>query len=128
MKIFKNYNFNDELNLFNTIKQKFTNQIFNPNKSKKIPNLIFVVGLPRSGTTLTHQIISSHSKVYGAGELPILNSILSKKIFDNIKLDEDYINNLSNEILALFKQFDQNLINNRKGCSLRWLCSAVSTL
>ena len=31
---------------------------------------IFVVGMPRSGTTLAEQIISSHSKVTGAGELP----------------------------------------------------------
>jgi tetratricopeptide (TPR) repeat protein len=31
---------------------------------------IFIVGMPRSGTTLTEQIISSHPDVYGAGELP----------------------------------------------------------
>lgn len=30
---------------------------------------IFVLGMPRSGTTLTEQIIASHSKVFGAGEL-----------------------------------------------------------
>ena len=30
---------------------------------------IFVVGMPRSGTTLTEQIISSHSAVFAAGEL-----------------------------------------------------------
>lgn len=33
---------------------------------------IFVVGMPRSGTTLVEQIISSHSAVHGAGELPYL--------------------------------------------------------
>lgn len=31
---------------------------------------IFVLGMPRSGTTLTEQIIASHPDVYGAGELP----------------------------------------------------------
>jgi tetratricopeptide (TPR) repeat protein len=30
---------------------------------------IFIVGLPRSGTTLTEQVLASHSQVFGAGEL-----------------------------------------------------------
>ena len=30
---------------------------------------VFIVGMPRSGTTLVEQIISSHPDVYGAGEL-----------------------------------------------------------
>jgi tetratricopeptide (TPR) repeat protein len=30
---------------------------------------VFVVGMPRSGTTLVEQILASHSKVYGAGEI-----------------------------------------------------------
>ena len=33
---------------------------------------IFVLGMPRSGTTLTEQIIASHPDVHGAGELPDL--------------------------------------------------------
>lgn len=33
---------------------------------------IFVVGMPRSGTTLVEQIIASHSGVFGAGELSYL--------------------------------------------------------
>lgn len=31
---------------------------------------VFVVGMPRSGTTLTEQIIATHSQAYGCGELP----------------------------------------------------------
>jgi tetratricopeptide (TPR) repeat protein len=30
---------------------------------------VFIVGLPRSGTTLTEQILASHSRIFGAGEL-----------------------------------------------------------
>jgi hypothetical protein len=30
---------------------------------------VFIIGMPRSGTTLVEQILASHPKVYGAGEL-----------------------------------------------------------
>lgn len=36
---------------------------------------IFIVGMPRSGTTLIEQIISSHPDVYGAGELPHISHL-----------------------------------------------------
>ncbi len=32
-------------------------------------NLIFIVGMPRSGTSLAEQILASHSEIYGAGEV-----------------------------------------------------------
>jgi tetratricopeptide (TPR) repeat protein len=35
---------------------------------------VFVLGLPRSGTTLTEQILASHPQVFGAGELDALRS------------------------------------------------------
>ncbi len=34
---------------------------------------VFVLGMPRSGTTLTEQILGSHSKVFGAGELGLVS-------------------------------------------------------
>lgn len=36
---------------------------------------VFIVGMPRSGTTLTEQIISSHPEVHGAGELSYIARI-----------------------------------------------------
>jgi len=36
---------------------------------------IFIVGMPRSGTTLREQIISSHNKVFGAGELEYIKKL-----------------------------------------------------
>lgn len=46
---------------------------------------VFIVGMPRSGTTLTEQIISSHPDVYGAGELAYLGEVESKHGFVNLK-------------------------------------------
>lgn len=37
---------------------------------------IFIVGMPRSGTSLIEQILSSHPDIHGAGELPDLENIL----------------------------------------------------
>jgi tetratricopeptide (TPR) repeat protein len=39
---------------------------------------VFVVGMPRSGTTLVEQILASHSKVYGAGEIETLYHAIMK--------------------------------------------------
>lgn len=36
---------------------------------------VFVIGMPRSGTTLTEQILAGHSRVFGAGELGHLEKI-----------------------------------------------------
>jgi tetratricopeptide (TPR) repeat protein len=38
---------------------------------------IFIVGMPRSGTSLTEQILSSHPEVAGAGELNDINDIVA---------------------------------------------------
>jgi len=37
---------------------------------------IFIVGMPRSGTTLTEQILASHPQVFGAGELQAMGRML----------------------------------------------------
>lgn len=50
---------------------------------------VFIVGMPRSGTTLTEQIISSHPKVAGAGELGEMNSI-ARSIGGNTRLMSRY--------------------------------------
>ena len=44
---------------------------------------IFILGSPRSGTTLTEQIISSHPQVVGAGELPYIEFLATKRLQGN---------------------------------------------
>ncbi|AFY68820.1 sulfotransferase [Thalassoporum mexicanum PCC 7367] len=41
---------------------------------------VFIVGMPRSGTTLVEQIVASHPAVYGAGELTDVAMLLHKTI------------------------------------------------
>ena len=48
------------------------------------PDPIFIVGLPRSGSTLLEQILSSHSQVEGTMELPDIAGI-ARSLFDIAK-------------------------------------------
>ena len=113
-KTYKNANINNQIKLFQKIKNEFELHTFDIKKQNLEPRLIFIVGLPRSGTTLTHQIISSHSKVYGAGELPVLkNAFLKEK---QLELKEDAlikslnIEKFSSKILDKFMVYNKNSI------------------
>ena len=65
---------------FAAMKAVFTREFFESRKPSAIDDdtPIFVVGMPRSGTTLIEQIIASHPKVFGAGELTILKTAVGK--------------------------------------------------
>jgi tetratricopeptide (TPR) repeat protein len=38
---------------------------------------VFIIGMPRSGTTLVEQILASHPQVHGAGELGALSAVIA---------------------------------------------------
>ncbi len=42
------------------------------------PTPIFIVGMPRSGTSLVEQILASHPEVFGAGELFVLQDLVGE--------------------------------------------------
>ena len=67
---------NEHLNLRNlhNLTPYVTEKLILQKPSKIRP--IFVVGMPRSGTSLVEQIISSHQEVYGGGELNTLNKLI----------------------------------------------------
>ena len=82
------YNLDREKILFKNIKKLFFNYSFNKNKAEKSKNkMIFILGMPRSGTTLVEQIISSHPDVYGAGELNFLSRLIYKNFFKKDKIN-----------------------------------------
>ena len=105
------------------IKQQFlmVKNLFNETFVKKLKSSpgflskkpIFILGMPRSGTTLAEQIISSHKDVVSGGELTFMQSIIKKNfpkndydlfaqdVYENLNLKleligKDYCNELNN--------------------------------
>lgn len=64
--------------LMNAYKELGVISLTRAKENNSSPSPIFICGLPRSGTTLIEQIISSHHDVEGCGEL----QALSKAVFD----------------------------------------------
>ncbi|MBZ9983717.1 MULTISPECIES: tetratricopeptide repeat-containing sulfotransferase family protein [unclassified Mesorhizobium] len=66
---------------FEAMKTVFDRDFFQKHRPSAISDdtPIFVVGMPRSGTTLVEQIIASHPQVYGAGELGILKTAVGRQ-------------------------------------------------
>ena len=50
---------------------------YGPHPGREAWSPVFVLGVPRSGTTLVEQILASHSAVLGAGELQFLKQAMS---------------------------------------------------
>ena len=67
-----NYSIDQDKSLFTKLKitqPKILKNSLKIGESSTDPTPIFILGMPRSGTTLVEQIISSHFNVTGAGEL-----------------------------------------------------------
>ena len=105
------YDITQSQNVHSAIVNLFSSKQSLINKPKDKPSIrpIFIVGMPRSGTSLVEQIISSHHEVYGAGELltlrkvidPILVKYLNNNKYKVTKKDyllirEQYLDSLSN--------------------------------
>lgn len=71
------YSTAESVKLFDMLKKAYSAkrlESFN-NESGLGEGIIFILGMPRSGTSLVEQIVSSHSSVLGAGELQLLRDI-----------------------------------------------------
>jgi len=72
------YDISSDQALFASIKELFSHGVaaldVTPTLSDKKP--IFVLGMPRSGTTLVEQILASHPLVHGAGELQLMPQLV----------------------------------------------------
>ncbi len=128
-----NYNISKEINFLNEIKSLFENIDFTKYENNEERKIIFILGMPRSGTSLVEQIITSHSQVFGGGELPILSGIVKKNFIKKDKLDKDNLHEILNsqtkinlikedydKFIYSFK-FKEKVITDKAPLNFRWI-------
>jgi tetratricopeptide (TPR) repeat protein len=64
-----NYQFADDAQLFDAVRRVCTADFCQAGGGHASAEPIFIIGMPRTGTTLIERILSSHPQVYAAGEL-----------------------------------------------------------
>ena len=100
-KVQNKYELNKDQKLFKNIKRIFKDVDLQSFANREASNIIFILGMPRSGTSLLEQIISSHADVIGGGELPILSNIIKKKFMEDNILQNNNIMKILNESIEI---------------------------
>ena len=100
------------------LQHKYCNQsLFDKKKDMgcTAPDPIFIVGLPRAGSTLLEQILASHSKVDGTLELPNIPA-LAYRLAGRKTIDEtpDYPENLATLNEEQLKTFGNNFLDDTR--------------
>ena len=91
-----NYDISSTRALFARIKETFsdiTPILREPEKSdsNNRHQPVFVLGMPRSGTSLVEQVLASHSQVHGAGELVLMGQSVNAVDWASRKLSTDQL-------------------------------------
>lgn len=84
----ENYDEAKVFRMFQIIKSAITrkNYAFAPQKGYESEVPVFVLGMPRSGTSLLEQVFAAHPEVFGAGELKYLTQVLNNIQYGPIRL------------------------------------------
>ena len=90
--------------------------------------------MPRSGTSLVEQILSSHQEVHGAGELEILTKLVIPNLKANLKnssniFSETDLLSIREEYLSQLSSFDevQDVITDKLPLNFRFIGFILST-
>jgi len=128
------YQINDDVKLFKNIKNSFSNINFQnlENVGNKSNKMIFILGMPRSGTTMVEQIIANHKNVYGAGELRDLTQIIKENFLVNDKIkfpekfnikDQNFFSNMGTKYLENLDRYNtnKNYITDKAPLNFKWI-------
>ena len=128
------YQISDDVKLFENIKNSFSGIDFKnlENVGNKNDKMIFILGMPRSGTTLVEQIIANHKNVYGAGELRDLTQIIKENFLVNDKIkfpkkfnikDHNFFSNMGTKYLENLDRYNtnKNYITDKAPLNFKWI-------
>ena len=123
-RIKSNFSFQTEKKLFEKIKNIFEQNLnmsveYN-DKLNTVP--IFILGMPRSGTTLLEQVLSSHSNIHGAGELNYLPKIIDKIKLDKLQNFVSFIKTIRSEYYKKVSQLtNKKFVIDKLPMNFRWI-------
>ena len=123
-KIKSNFSLESEKKLFERLKNLFLQKLNIPTNHDNKLNFtpIFILGMPRSGTTLVEQVLSSHSNIYGAGELNYLPKIIDKFELNKPQNFENFIKILRFEYYEMtIKLSKKKFIIDKLPMNFRWI-------
>jgi tetratricopeptide (TPR) repeat protein len=118
------YTIQKSKNIFSKIMHRFKELQFKEEKLNTFSNAqpIFILGMPRSGTTLVEQILSSHSAICGAGELEFLKNAINSIDWQNTKIQKKDIKKIREEyIFQLNKISKLPYITDKMPLNFQWI-------
>ncbi len=97
----------------------FTNELCERFKGARHESVqpIFIVGMPRSGTTLIEQILSSHPEITAGGEVTYISKIECSLANVSKEGDTDYPASMENIDISCLGEFGQQYLDHLQQCS-----------
>ena len=110
------FSLKDEKKEFDNIKKTFNQALFKKyhGLGEADSSTIFILGMPRSGTTLIEQVLSSHKEVFGGDEVNFLPNLVEKNFCNN---DKKFLVSYSKFDTVNLKKIGQEYIKNLKNIS-----------
>ena len=104
----------DTARSFEEIKKHFTSESLKSLATSCNQSIqpVFIIGMPRSGTSLVEQILASHSLVFGAGEIEYIDDIIDEINTDKNTLYPHWIKDI--ETSTLNEKADKYIENSMK--------------
>ncbi len=114
--------------LFDAIRSAFGLDNHSPGDQRRyrkqcLPTPVFIVGMPRSGTSLVEQVLASHSEIYGGGEMSALEDALHASGGLNAGLSPARLEKLAQHYRSSLAKLDANksYIVDKMPLNFRWI-------